>query len=157
MWIVCVRMGLYLNWFKSYDSKWGYIFLDLATHEMINSHFSTIYSQFSAIYINIVHKTEVQTVFLRCWTVWQYGLWSFQTGGTKLKRFLPKSQHSLRKLLNFENWVDGKASKIGHHFRYKTGRVSTRDFTVCIKIGRVEMILILSKSPLAFLPSAHLT
>ena len=23
-------------------------------------------------------------------TVWQYGLWSFQTGGTKLERFLPK-------------------------------------------------------------------
>ena len=22
--------------------------------------------------------------------VWQYGLWSFQTGGMKLKRFLPK-------------------------------------------------------------------
>ena len=25
--------------------------------------------------------------------VWQYGLWSFQTGGTKLERFLPKNQH----------------------------------------------------------------
>ena len=27
----------------------------------------------------------------------QYGLWSFQTGGTKLER----------KLLNFENWCNG--------------------------------------------------
>ena len=35
--------------------------------------------------------------------IWQYGLWSFQTGGTKLERFLPKNQHTQRKLLNFEN------------------------------------------------------
>ena len=39
-------------------------------------------------------------------TVWQYGLLNFQTGGTKLDRFLPKNQHTQRKLLNFENWVD---------------------------------------------------
>ena len=32
-------------------------------------------------------------------TLWQYGLWSFQTGGTKLERFLPKNQHHHRKLL----------------------------------------------------------
>ena len=29
--------------------------------------------------------------------LWQYGLWSFQTGGTKLKIFLPKNQHTQRK------------------------------------------------------------
>ena len=29
--------------------------------------------------------------------VWQYGLWSFQTGDTKLERFLPKNQHTQRK------------------------------------------------------------
>ena len=40
----------------------------------------------------------------RC-TIWQYGLWSFQIGGTKLERFLPKNQHTQRKLLNFENLV----------------------------------------------------
>ena len=39
--------------------------------------------------------------------VWQYGLWSFQMGGTKLERFLPKNQHPQRKLLNFENWISG--------------------------------------------------
>ena len=44
------------------------------------------------------------------------GLWSFQTGGTKLERFVPKNQHTQRKLLNFENWVNGEVSKIGHHF-----------------------------------------
>ena len=48
--------------------------------------------------------------------LWQYRLWSFQTGGTKLERFLPKNQHTQRKLLNFENWVNGVVSKIEHHF-----------------------------------------
>ena len=48
--------------------------------------------------------------------LWQYGLWNFQTGGTKLEIFLPKNQHTQRKLLNFENWVSGEVSKIGHHF-----------------------------------------
>ena len=42
------------------------------------------------------------------YSLWQYGLWSFQTGGTKLERFLPKNQHTQRKLLNFENWVNGE-------------------------------------------------
>ena len=49
--------------------------------------------------------------------LWQYGLWSFQTGSRKLEIFLPKNQHTQRKLLNFENWVNGEVSKIGHHFR----------------------------------------
>ena len=48
--------------------------------------------------------------------LWQYGLWSFQTGGTKLERFLTKNQHTQRKLLNFENWINGEVSKIVHHF-----------------------------------------
>jgi hypothetical protein len=38
--------------------------------------------------------------------LWQYGLWSFQTGGTKLERFLLKNQHTQRKCLNFENWTN---------------------------------------------------
>ena len=32
-------------------------------------------------------------------------------GATKLERFLPKNQHTQRKLLNFENWVNGEVSK----------------------------------------------
>ena len=28
------------------------------------------------------------------WALWQYGLWSFQTGVTKLDRFSPKNQHT---------------------------------------------------------------
>ena len=39
-------------------------------------------------------------------------MWCFQTGGTKIKRFLPKYQHTQRKLLNFENWVNGEVSKV---------------------------------------------
>ena len=31
-------------------------------------------------------------------------------GSTKLERFLPKNQHSQRKLLNFENWTIQGAS-----------------------------------------------
>ena len=34
-------------------------------------------------------------------TLWQYGLWSFQTGGTKLERFLPKKQHNQKKIFEF--------------------------------------------------------
>ena len=52
--------------------------------------------------------------------LWQYGLWSFHTGGTKLERFLPKNQHTQRKLMNFENWVNGEMSKIRRHFRNKS-------------------------------------
>ena len=40
-------------------------------------------------------------------TIWRYGLWSFQTWGTKLERFLPKNEHTQRKLLKFENWLMG--------------------------------------------------
>ena len=30
---------------------------------------------------------------------------------TKLERFLPKNEHTQRKLLNFENWCNGEVSK----------------------------------------------
>ena len=40
--------------------------------------------------------------------LWQYGLWSFQTGYTKLERFLHKNEQTQRKLLNFENWTNGE-------------------------------------------------
>jgi hypothetical protein len=39
--------------------------------------------------------------------------------GTKLERFLHKNQHTQRKLLNFEFSINGKLSKIGHHFSNK--------------------------------------
>ena len=49
--------------------------------------------------------------------LWQYGLWSFQMGGTRLERFLHKNQHTQRKLLNFEFWINGEMSNIGHHLK----------------------------------------
>ena len=51
--------------------------------------------------------------------LWQYGLWSFQARGKKLERFFHKNQHTQRKLLNFEFWINGELSKIGHHFSNK--------------------------------------
>ena len=45
----------------------------------------------------------------------------FSNRGSKLKIFLPKNQHTQRKLLNFENWINAEVSKIGHHhFRKKS-------------------------------------
>ena len=41
-------------------------------------------------------------IFSLYYPVWQYGLWSFQTGGTKLEKKLAKNQHTKRKFLNFE-------------------------------------------------------
>ena len=49
----------------------------------------------------------------------------FKRGGTKLERFLRMNQHIQRKLLNFENWVDGEVSKIGHHFK---GQIISKGF-----------------------------
>ena len=51
---------------------------------------------------------ERRSALVMCWVLWQYGLWSFQTGCTKLERFLPKNQHTQRKFLNFENWTNGE-------------------------------------------------
>ena len=48
----------------------------------------------------------------------------FSNGGTKLERFLPKNQHTQRKLLNFENWINGEVSKNRHHFRNKSRSIS---------------------------------
>ena len=41
-------------------------------------------------------------------TSWQYGLWSFPAGGTKLEATY------LKEII--ENWENGEVSKIGHHF-----------------------------------------
>ena len=35
----------------------------------------------------------------------------FSNGGTILERFLPQNQHTQRKLLKFENWVNGEVLK----------------------------------------------
>ena len=55
-----------------------------------------------------IGETADLIVVSTLYTVWQYGLWSFQKGYTKLERFSHKNQHTQRKLLNFENWTNGK-------------------------------------------------
>ena len=65
----------------------------------------------SNVSTNPITITRIFPHWLMEQTLWQYGLWSFQTGVTKLERFLPKNQHTQRKLLNFENWVSGEVSK----------------------------------------------
>ena len=54
---------------------------------------------------------------MRALKLWQYGLWSFQVEGTKLERFLHKNQHTPRKLLNFEFWINGELSKSNKYFQ----------------------------------------
>ena len=58
-------------------------------------------------FVFLDHHLIIFGILLYVSILWQYGLWSFQTGYTKLERFLPKNQHTQRKLLNFENWVNG--------------------------------------------------
>ena len=47
------------------------------------------------------------------------GVFKRRPEGTKLERFLHKNQHTQRKLLNFGFWINGKLSKIGHHYSIK--------------------------------------
>ena len=38
----------------------------------------------------------------------------------KIRKIFAKNQHTQRKLLNFENWVNGEVSKSEHHFSKKS-------------------------------------
>ena len=67
-----------------------------------------------------------------CW-IWQYGLWSFQTGYTKLERFLRKNQRTQRKLLNFENWTNGEPQYLA---KIRGFKVDYFDFS-CIKLEKL--------------------
>ena len=61
-------------------------------------------------WVEILYKVILQVSPDRL-IIWRYGLWSFQTWVTKLERFLPKNEHTQRKLLKFENWVSEEVSK----------------------------------------------
>ena len=67
---------LNLLWYKTYDQNaknkssansqfynWGLTHQNL---KLMNSHFTIISGHFFANYVNIFHKTEIQTVILRC-------------------------------------------------------------------------------------------
>ena len=71
-WWTCLK----LNLFKSYDKKGKYIFFrTLEPQEVEIVFFSTISGQSSVIYTNIFHKTKVQMVILRCWTLFSEQVW----------------------------------------------------------------------------------
>ena len=70
-----------------------------------------IYSEQQSRKLNVVCAFNVVILRDILYEVWQYRLWSFQTGDTKLERFLPKNQHTQRKLLNFDFWINGELSK----------------------------------------------
>ena len=80
--------------------------------------FCSIRSQFSLIWTPLFKKLP-QIMWEKGWKCIHdlYGytgcrVFSFQTGVTKLEKILPKNQHTQRKLLSFENWVNaGEVSK----------------------------------------------
>jgi hypothetical protein len=46
-------------------------------------------------------------------------LWNFKDGGYGNFCIRNKNQYTRRKLLNFEFWINGELSKLGHHFSNK--------------------------------------
>ena len=104
-----VRCQLILNWFINI---WFPFFRTSATSYLeINlqliQHRKIVDMGFSILML----AWHLQDYARRHVQLWQYGLWSFQTGYTKLERFLPKNQHIQRKFLNFEIWTNGEVSK----------------------------------------------
>ena len=68
------RLHIFITTFTTHKKIYHKFFSHLLKLEagrqnlrQLNSSFTTISSHFSAIYISIFHKTEVQTVILRCW------------------------------------------------------------------------------------------
>ena len=57
------------------------------------------------------YKVSTYTPTVLWESLWQYRLWNFETGVTKLERFMPKNQHTQRKSLNFEFWIKSELSK----------------------------------------------
>ena len=74
-----------------------------------NCCFTTISSQISAIYMNIFHKTEVQTVILRCWM----GLFLnwFKSYDIKWKTLKNAKNAKITKNSTYENFFLQKRTK----------------------------------------------
>ena len=116
---------MYVVWHKQRIQK-----KKLVPKRQTNVYFSTAseYHQFiharpTCVLLCINTKVIVYKSFVELCISWQYGLWSFHTGGTKLEIFLPKNQHTQRKLLNFKNWGNGEMSKsanLGAHLLLST-------------------------------------
>ena len=97
-------------------------FLDFTDGNSTTIFFLTVHcTDFSFLFLSFRNFCTFSRVSFstQMYWVWQYGLWCFEAGGTQLERFLHKNQHTQRKLLNFEFWINGELSKIGHHFSNK--------------------------------------
>ena len=90
-------------WYSHLFNKGGGMLIDFVKK-------STIYTKFILLVYWFLKFLPTST-FIPASTLWQYRLRSFQTRRTKLERFLPQNQHTQRKLLKFEYWVNGKVSK----------------------------------------------
>ena len=72
--------------------------------------------QFTLYFFHCTQKKQGKYFVLFLWfLLWQYRLWSFQTGGTKLERFWPKHRHTQRKLLNLRIGLVGRCQKVKNH------------------------------------------
>ena len=69
------------------------------------------HSDFLSVELVYHQNIKINSLFIHRSPLWQYGSWSFQMGGTKLERYLPKNQHTQRNFFNFENWTNGEVSK----------------------------------------------
>ena len=49
----------------------------------------------------------------------QYGLWCFQAGGHKIRKIFEQESTFPKEIIEFEFWINGELSKIGHHFSNK--------------------------------------
>ena len=65
----------------------------------------SIYWVCTVVLLHVINEEMSRSSFALL-HIWQYRLWNFQTRGTKLERCLPKNQHTQKKLLNFENWIN---------------------------------------------------
>ena len=62
-------------------------------------------------------------------------------GDTKLGRFLPKNQHTKKKLFNFEYWCSNELSKIEHHCSNKVFHIKQISFLTPGKMTEAIQLL----------------
>ena len=104
-WVGEKWQSLFVFWVKKGPQKMFWIRKSKASSYILRTYLFIVFCSLAIVFVATSLKI-------------QYGLWSFQTGVTKLERFLHKNQHTQTKLLNFEK-VNGEVSKIEHHFENK--------------------------------------
>ena len=84
--------------------------LESGVAEEMSNNKKELIGKIETVEADIKKKVEMEANETR-FVLWQYRLWGFQTRDTKLGRFLPENQHTQRKLMNFEFWINDKLSK----------------------------------------------